>query len=154
MTTRIILAVALVAVVANLGFAQQPASVKIEGGLIQGTNEDGLTIYRGIPFAAPPVGALRWRAPRPAAKWDGVLSTTKFGPSPIQGTRTGSSMSEDCLYLNVWTPAKSANDKIPVLVWIYGGGFSAGATSERAYSWEKLATKGVVLVNDANPVVM
>jgi para-nitrobenzyl esterase len=63
-------------------------------------------------------------------------------------------MSEDCLHLNVWTPAKSAGDPIPVLVWIYGGGFSAGATSERAYSWEKLAKKGAVLVNDANPVVM
>jgi para-nitrobenzyl esterase len=147
MTTRIILAVALVGVIANLGFAQQAAPVKIEGGLVQSTNEDGLTIYRGIPFAAPPVGDLRWRAPQPAAKWDGVLPTTKFGPSPIQGTRTGSSMSEDCLFLNVWTPAKSANDKIPVLVWIYGGGFSAGSTSDRNYSGEKLAKKGVVFVS-------
>jgi para-nitrobenzyl esterase len=93
------------------------------------------------------VGDLRWHAPLPAANWTGVRQATKFGPSPIQGTGTGSSMSEDCLYLNVWTPAKSASDKIPVLVWIYGGGFIAGSTSDRSYSGEKLAKKGVVFVS-------
>ncbi len=129
------------------GWAQQPAPVKTAGGLVQGTSEDGLMVYRGIPFAAPPVGDLRWRAPQPAANWDGVLQATNFGPSPIQGSRTGPSMSEDCLYLNVWTPAKSAGDHIPVLVWIYGGGFSAGSTSDHAYSGEKLAKKGVVFVS-------
>ena len=143
--TSLVVMVAIFA--AGLGLAQQPAPVSVEGGLVQGTSEDGLTVYRGIPFAAPPVGDLRWRAPQPAAKWDGVLQATKFGPSPIQGTRTGSSMSEDCLYLNVWTPAKSAKDRIPVLVWIYGGGFSAGSTSDRSYSGEKLAKKGVVFVS-------
>jgi len=129
------------------GFAQQPAPVMVEQGLLQGTNEDGLTVYRGIPFAAPPVGDLRWRAPLPAANWSGVRQADKFGPSPIQGTRTGADMSEDCLYLNVWTPAKSAGGKIPVLVWIYGGGFIAGTTSDRSYSGEKLAGKGVVFVS-------
>ena len=134
----------------GLGLAQsQPAPIKVEGGLIQGTNEDGLTIYRGIPFAAPPVGELRWRAPQPLAPWPGVLQTVKFAPGPIQGTRPPSGMSEDCLYLNVWSPAKSPRDKIPVLVWIYGGGFSAGATSDHNYSGEKLAKKGVVLVSIA-----
>jgi para-nitrobenzyl esterase len=133
----------------GLGFAQQPAPVSVEGGLVQGTSEDGLTVYRGIPFAAPPVGDLRWHAPLPAAKWDGVRQANKFGPSPIQGTGTGPAMSEDCLYLNVWTPAKSANDHIPVLVWIYGGGFSSGATSDPNYSGEKLAKKGVVFVSIA-----
>lgn len=147
MTKKIILAAMFSTLIAGLGLAQQPAPIKVEGGLIQGTNEDGLTVYRGIPFAAPPVGDLRWRAPQPAAKWDGVRQADKFGPSPIQGTRTGSSMSEDCLYLNVWTPAKSAKDRIPVLVWIYGGGFSAGSTSDRSYSGEKLAKKGVVFVS-------
>ena len=121
----------------------------VEQGPLQGTNEDGLTVYRGIPFAAPPVGDLRWRAPLPAAKWAGVRQADKFGPSPIQGTGTGSSMSEDCLYLNVWTPAKSASDQIPVLVWIYGGGFIAGSTSDRNYSGEQLAKKGVVFVSIA-----
>ena len=131
--------------------AQTPARVKVDGGLLQGTAEDGLTVYRGIPFAAPPVGDLRWRAPQPAAKWEGVKSADKFGARCYQGGRgaAGVDTSEDCLYLNVWSPAKSANDHIPVLVWIYGGGFSAGATSEPTYSGEKLAKRGVVLVSIA-----
>src|ERR1035437_2180028 len=140
---KIVLIATLFMFAAGLGVAQQPAPVGVEHGLVQGTSEDGLTVYRGIPFAAPPVGDLRWRASQPAAKWEGMRQATKFGPSPIQGTRNGPGMSEDCLYLNVWTPAKSTNDHIPVLVWIYGGGFSAGSTSDRSYSGEKLARKGV-----------
>ncbi len=139
----------ITACAAGWGAAQQPAPVKVEHGLVQGTSEDGLTVYRGIPFAAPPVGDLRWRAPQPATKWSGVLQATNFAPGPIQGGNPPSGKSEDCLYLNVWTPAKSASDRIPVLVWIYGGGFGAGATSERNYSGEKLAKKGVVLVSIA-----
>jgi para-nitrobenzyl esterase len=127
----------------------QPAPVMIESGMVQGTFEDGLMVYRGIPFAAPPVGDFRWRAPRSAAKWEGVRQTTKFGASPIQGSQTRSDMSEDCLYLNVWTPAKSPSERIPVLVWIYGGGFSAGSTSDPNYSGEQLAKKGVVFVSIA-----
>ncbi|MBK5272893.1 MAG: carboxylesterase family protein, partial [Bacteroidia bacterium] len=129
--------------------AQQPSPVKVEQGLVQGTIEDGLTVYKGIPFAAPPVGDLRWKTPQPAAKWDGVKQTTAFAPGPIQGGNPPSGKSEDCLYLNIWSPAKSAKDKIPVLVWIYGGGFGAGATSEPNYSGENLAKKGVVLVSIA-----
>jgi para-nitrobenzyl esterase len=135
--------------------AQQPSPVKVEGGTVQGTVEDGLTVYRGIPFAAPPVGDLRWRAPQPVAKWDGVRQADKFGPPCVQGMRApspadrGPAMSEDCLFVNVWTPAKSAGDRVPVLVWIYGGGFSGGATSIPDYSGEKLAKKGVVLVSIA-----
>jgi len=134
---------------AGFAVAQQPAPVKVAEGTIQGMIEDGLTVYKGIPFAAPPVGDLRWKAPQPAAKWEGVKQTTKFAPGPIQGGNPPSGKSEDCLYLNVWSPAKSAGDKIPVLVWIYGGGFGAGATSEATYSGEKLAKKGVVLVSIA-----
>ena len=85
MTMKFILAAALSMFAASAGFAQQPAPVKVEDGLVQGTSEDGLTVYRGIPFAAPPVGDLRWRAPQPAAKWEGVRQATKFGPEPIQG---------------------------------------------------------------------
>lgn len=129
--------------------AQQPSPVKVEGGLVQGTIEDGLAVYKGIPFAAPPVGDFRWRAPQPLTKWDGVKQTTKFAPGPIQGWGSQSDKSEDCLYLNVWTPAKTSKDKIPVLVWIYGGGFNGGSTSEPTYSGEKLAKKGVVLVSIA-----
>ena len=131
------------------GVAQQPSPISVEGGLVQGTAEHGLTVYRGIPFAAPPVGDLRWRGPQPGRKWEGVRPAMKFGPKPIQGSRNGPEMSEDCLYLNVWTPTRSTNDHIPVLVWIYGGGFAGGATSEPNYSGEKLAKKGVVLVSIA-----
>jgi para-nitrobenzyl esterase len=129
--------------------AQQPAPVKVDGGMLQGTFADGLTVYKGIPFASPPVGDLRWRAPQPAAKWEGVKQATQFAPGPIQGGNPPSGKSEDCLYLNVWTPAKSPNDRIPVLVWIYGGGFGAGSTSETNYNGENLARKGVVLVSIA-----
>ena len=126
-------------------------TAKVEQGLLQGTVEEGLTVYRGIPFAAPPSGELRWRSPRPAAPWEGVRHADKFAPECVQRSRAGESpsMSEDCLYLNVWTPAKSPSDRIPVLVWIYGGGFNAGATSVPTYSGEVLARKGVVLVSIA-----
>ena len=144
---------ALLTLFAGWCFPQAPAPVKVEGGLVQGTIEDGLTVYRGIPFAAPPVGDLRWREPQPAVKWDGTRQAAKFGAACMQGRAPGGNggpgMSEDCLYLNVWTPAKSAQDRIPVFVWIYGGGFMAGATSEANYSGELLARKGVVLVSIA-----
>jgi para-nitrobenzyl esterase len=83
------------------GIAQQPAPVKVENGLLQGTFENGLTVYKGIPFAAPPVGDLRWRAPQPAANWEGIKQANKFAPAPIQGGNPPSGKSEDCLYLNV-----------------------------------------------------
>jgi len=133
----------------SLCHAQQPAPVKTAKGLVQGIFEDGLVVYKGIPFAAPPVGDLRWRAPQSVQKWDGVKQTTKFAPAPMQGGNPPSGKSEDCLYLNIWSPAKSANDKVPVLVWIYGGGFSFGSNSEPTCSGEKLAKKGVLLVSIA-----
>jgi para-nitrobenzyl esterase len=133
--------------------AQSPAPVKTEYGMVQGASEDGLTVYKGIPFAAPPVGDLRWKAPQPAAKWEGVKQTVSFGPACMQGGmgggRGGPAPSEDCLYLNVWTPAKSASDRIPVFVWIYGGGFSGGSTSIPNTMGDKLAKKGVVLISIA-----
>lgn len=138
--------VLLTFIAAATGFAQSPAPVMTEYGLVQGTAADGLTIYRGIPFAAPPVGDLRWRAPQPAAKWAGVRATDKFAPDPYQGDGKGN-VSEDCLYLNIWTPAKSAGERLPVLVWIYGGGFSFGSTSTPVHNGEHLARKGVVLVS-------
>jgi para-nitrobenzyl esterase len=129
-------------------------TAKVEQGVLQGTKEDGLSVYKGIPFAAPPVGDLRWRAPQPAAKWEGVRPADKFAPECVQGGfgpagGKAPAMSEDCLYLNVWSPAKSASAKVPVLVWIYGGGFAGGATSIPGYSGEILAKKGVVLVSIA-----
>jgi para-nitrobenzyl esterase len=129
-------------------------TARVEQGLLKGSQEGGLTVYRGVPFAAPPVGDLRWRPPQPAANWPGVRSADHFAPECVQslgGPPEGHppAMSEDCLYLNVWTPAQSAHARIPVLVWIYGGGFNAGATSIPTYSGEVLARKGVVLVSIA-----
>ena len=130
----------------SAALAQQPSPVVTGNGLVQGVTEGDLTVYRGIPFAAPPVGDLRWRPPQPAASWDGVRPAEKFAPDPYQGDGKGN-VSEDCLYLNVWTPAKSTGAGLPVLVWIYGGGFSFGSTSAPVHDGEHLARKGVVLVS-------
>jgi para-nitrobenzyl esterase len=122
---------------------------KTEGGLVQGTVEAGLSLYRGIPYAAPPLGDLRWRAPQPAQKWDGIKAASEFGRACIQSNPAMTGLpapSEDCLYLNIWTPAKRAEERLPVMVWIHGGGFVAGATVEQLYHGEHLAKKGVVVV--------
>ena len=144
-----LLLLAIAIAVAPLMSVAASTTVKVEQGVLQGTKEDGLAVYRGVPFAAPPVGDLRWRAPQPAAKWDGVRPAEKFAPQCVQGSDGKTAMSEDCLYLNVWSPAKSTSAKVPVLVWIYGGGFAGGATSIPGYSGEVLAKKGVVLVSIA-----
>lgn len=137
------------ALITNTCFSLTPEQVKVKQGIVQGTIESGLRVFKGIPFAAPPLGELRWKAPQPAEKWDGVKQTTQYAPAPFQGGNPPSGKSEDCLYLNIWTPAKSANEKVPVLVWIYGGGFSFGSTSEPVHNGEHLARKGVVLVSIA-----
>ena len=132
------------------GKAALAETVKAEGGLLKGTVEDGLQIYRGIPYAAPPVGDLRWRPPQPAPKWEGVRAADQFGRACVQTNTAIANLpapSEDCLYLNVWTPAKSAGEKLPVLVWIHGGGFVAGTPAEQLYHGEWLAKKGVVVVS-------
>jgi para-nitrobenzyl esterase len=129
--------------------APEPGQVKVESGWIQGTVEDELTVFKGIPFAAPPVGELRWKAPQPVQKWKGIRETTEFAPAPIQGMDPPSGKSEDCLYLNVWTPAKDPGERLPVMVWIYGGGFSMGATSIPVHTGENLAKKGVVVASIA-----
>lgn len=128
--------------------------VRIETGLVEGiTDGDSrIRIFKGIPFAAPPVGNLRWQAPRPAAPWTGVRKATEFGARCMQGRVFSDmvfrdEMSEDCLYLNVWTPAVSAKESLPVMVWIYGGGFQAGSASEPRQDGENLAKKGVVVVS-------
>jgi para-nitrobenzyl esterase len=128
--------------------AQLPI-VKVEEGTLQGICEQGLSIYKGVPFATPPVGELRWRAPQPLTKWSGIREAKKFAPAPMQSGNPPSGKSEDCLYLNIWTPAKSARESIPVLVWIHGGAFNAGATSEPAYDCAEMAKKGLVMVSIA-----
>jgi len=125
--------------------------IRISNGALKGTiSQSGVRAYKGIPFAQPPVGNLRWKEPQPAKNWKGVLKADHFGSNGMQKPVFGdmgfrsSGMSEDCLYLNVWTPAKSAAEKLPVLVYFYGGGYVAGDGSERRYDGEAMATTGIV----------
>jgi para-nitrobenzyl esterase len=128
------------------------AKIQTHSGVIEGTTEGDLRIFKGIPFAQPPVGELRWKEPQPVAKWQGVRETTRFAARCMQRPLFSDMMfrsngiSEDCLYLNVWTPAKSAHDKLPVLVYFYGGGFQAGDGSEYRYDGAHMAEKGIVAI--------
>lgn len=149
----------LVAFVPFAAFGQS-AVIKTENGQIEGAiNKTGdVRIFRGVPFAAPPVGNLRWKAPQPAANWSGVRNCKEFGPSPMQGKPVPfmywpseflipeSPISEDCLYLNVWTGAKAATEKQPVIVYVPGGGFRSGGGACPIYDGESMAKKGVVFV--------
>jgi para-nitrobenzyl esterase len=134
--------------------AAQAHPAATDAGLVEGVGGCGLTIYRGLPFAAPPTGALRWREPQPVAPWIGVRKADAFAPACLQ---TGVSMpgeippraSEDCLYLNVWTPAHRPGARLPVMVWIHGGGYANGATAMPLYGGERLARRGVVVVSIA-----
>jgi para-nitrobenzyl esterase len=128
-------------------------SVKVDGGAIAGVSMDGVRAFKGIPFAAPPVGDLRWKPPQPVVAWTGVKKADTFGPECVQTPYPAGSVytmepapqSEDCLYLNVWTAAK-AGDKRPVMVWIHGGAWTRGAASIATYDGAALARKGVVVV--------
>ena len=128
--------------------AQNLTEVEVEQGIVEGIQENGMTVFKGIPFAAPPVDELRWKAPQPPSNWEGVKETKKYAPSPIQ-PGNNPSMSEDCLYLNIWSPAKTKDEKMPVMVWIYGGGFSFGTTADSVTDGTNLATKGVIVVSIA-----
>ena len=129
--------------------------VKVDSGALEGTVNAGssLRIFRGVPFAAPPIGDLRWKPPQPAQHWTGVRKATEFGAHCMQ-TQVfadiifrGKEMSEDCLNLTVWAPAKPASNRLPVYVWFYGGGFAAGGEDEPRYDGESLAKQGIVVVN-------
>jgi para-nitrobenzyl esterase len=129
------------------------AQVKTTNGELKGsaTRDGRLRIFKGIPYAAPPVGGLRWKEPRPAATWEGVRDATGFGAHCVQGPvfpdiTFNRPASEDCLFLNIWTPAKTAEERLPVMVWIHGGGFQAGTGPEPRHDGEAFARKGVVLV--------
>ncbi|MFT4072428.1 MAG: carboxylesterase family protein [Dysgonamonadaceae bacterium] len=133
-------------------FSGSSLQVSVAGGLIEGLDDSGLRVFKGIPYAAPPVGDLRWKEPQPMKSWTGVRETKLFGPRAMQLPVFGdmnfrsNGMSEDCLYLNVWTPARSSSEKLPVLVYYYGGGFIAGDGSECRYDGESLARRGIVVV--------
>jgi para-nitrobenzyl esterase len=139
------------------GDAAQGPVVKVDSGQLQGVVDDGVVSYKGIPFAAPPVGELRWRPPQPVARWAGVRQTAEFGADCMQGRfgpppapaapQAAPAPSEDCLYLNVWRPASAApGAKLPVMVWIYGGGFTGGSSSSPNTSGTQFAKHGVVMV--------
>lgn len=123
--------------------------VAIEGGLVQGAVEGDLHVFRGVPFAAPPIGDLRWRPPAPAERWEGVRESVAFAPECTQNAGGGVEGEEDCLYLNIWSPAESATERLPVMVWIYGGGFGGGSTSDPRIDGSALARRGVVMVSVA-----
>jgi para-nitrobenzyl esterase len=128
--------------------------VTLANGIVEGTGPQasGVREFKGIPFAEPPVGALRWSPPQPVKNWSGVRQATGFGPrcmqQPIFGDMNfrSNGMGEDCLYLNVWTPAKSAKERLPVLVYFFGGGFMAGDGSEPRYDGASMAAKGIVAI--------
>jgi len=152
MRTTIVLAVLGLAAATSAHAQQNPARVVIETGTLVGRSADGVTSFKGIPFAAPPVGALRWRAPQPAAKWTGERDAGQYGhdcmqlPFPSDAAPLGTPPSEDCLYANVWKPA-GAKAKLPVMVWIYGGGFVNGGSSPPTYSGAELAKRGIMVVS-------
>ena len=149
-TTAVILATALTAIPAA---AQSTGpTIRTDNGIVRGQVAEGVESWKGIPFAAPPVGPLRWRAPQPAAKWTGVRDATRYSPDcmqkpfPSDAAPLGTTPAEDCLYANVWRPA-GARGKLPVLVWIYGGGFVNGGASPPTYAGANMARKGVVFVS-------
>ena len=126
--------------------------VKTAEGILEGKDLSGITVFKGVPFAAPPVGNLRWKAPQPAQKWQGVREAKEFGPNPMQepifgdmnfGTKANS---EDCLYLNIWTPAKTMKEHLPVLIYFNGGGLMAGSGSEPRYAGDAMAREGIISI--------
>lgn len=166
MKTKRILSGLLILLVSSTGFAQKTnkitvGSVKTANGIISGTTgqDSKVMAFKGIPYAAPPLADLRWKEPQPVKNWQGVRKCDTFGPIAPQ-KRTGAfppyttemmipaegTISEDCLYLNVWTTAKSTNDKRPVIVFIHGGSFGGGSGSISIYDGESMAAKGVVFV--------
>jgi para-nitrobenzyl esterase len=132
-------------------FAFAQKQIKIADGLLEGvTEKSGVHSFKGIPFAQPPIGDLRWKEPQPVNKWAGVRKCDAFGYNAMQKKVFGdmgfrsAGMSEDCLYLNVWVPAKASKEKLPVLVYFYGGGFVAGDGSEARYDGESMAKRGII----------
>jgi len=134
------------------GASSSGPTATLDTGIVQGTSENSLAVFRGIPYAAAPVGNLRWRAPQPLAKWTGVRAATEVGAACPQATtstepwaRVGT-QSEDCLFLNIWTPSQAASAKLPVMFFIHGGSFRAGAGGVPLYDGTALAKRGAVIV--------
>ena len=134
------------------GESTDPTQVAVTGGVVQGVKTNNVIAFKGIPFAAPPVGDLRWRAPQAVQPWEGVLDANDYGndcmqlPFPSDAAPLGKTPAEDCLYVNVWKPA-DANENTPVLVWFYGGGYVNGGASPAVYNGEHFAESGVIFVS-------
>jgi para-nitrobenzyl esterase len=146
--------VCVLVVAAQLASATVAQQVLTESGTISGTRVNGLNVYKGIPFAAPPVGDLRWRPPVPVAHWTGTRKANAFAPACMQvgvsmPGETPPVVSEDCLYLNIWTPSRTGQQRLPVIVWIYGGGYINGSASMPLYWGDRLAQRGVIVVTIA-----
>jgi para-nitrobenzyl esterase len=147
------LALAFSATAAVHAAAPDPARVRVDSGELQGTLAEGVASFKGIPFAAPPVGELRWRPPQPVPAWTGVRQVAMYGANCMQpqwGPPPASEepgMSEDCLFLNVWRPTGTAARKLPVMVWIHPGGFVVGSSASPDFGGTQFAKDGVVLVN-------
>ena len=143
--------------IGTVAHSQTPAQVRVESGELQGVVTDGVASFKGIPFAAPPVGDLRWRPPQPAVRWTAVRQAAefgadcmqgRFGPPPAPGAPPARVPSEDCLFLNVWRPESATPvAKLPVMVWIHGGGFIGGSGASPGTSGVEFAKRGVVLVS-------
>ena len=155
MRNRVVAVCAATQLLVGVTATAQIRDVEVTGGRLSGVVTDGIAAFKGIPFAAPPVGELRWQPPQPVNRWTGVKAATTFAASCVQDVSflrlfgAPEETGEDCLYLNVWTPAKTARERLPVMVWIYGGAFAGGMTSIPAYDGTRLAEKGVVLVSIA-----
>jgi para-nitrobenzyl esterase len=151
-TASVLLFAVAIMMIGSVAAGRTALQVKTDLGVVEGKTRGGINEFLGIPYAAPPVGDLRWKPPAPAEKWTGVRKATKFGARCTQGRIYNDMVfrdpgpSEDCLTLNVWVPA-DAKAKLPVMVWIYGGGFQAGATSEPRQEGHNLAKQGVVVVS-------
>src|SRR5487761_2336260 len=148
------LAVAAIAVLAVAPLFSQTGVVGTDSGKLQGVTQGPVESFKGVPFAAPPVGELRWRAPQPVLPWTDVRQASAYSadcmqvPFPSDAAPLGTKPAEDCLYLNVWRPAGTKADaKLPVMFWIYGGGFVNGGSSPAVYDGSKFAEKGVILVS-------
>jgi para-nitrobenzyl esterase len=154
MTDNTFVSIALMTIILAAGSALAASDeVRIDSGKLKGVTANGVVSFKGIPYAAPPVGDLRWRPPQPATPWPGIRLASEYGadcmqlPFPGDAAPLGVKPAEDCLYANVWVPADRPAKKLPVMVWIYGGGFVNGGSSPAVYDGSHFARRGVVFVS-------
>jgi para-nitrobenzyl esterase len=154
MVSKLVVTAGAAVVLVASSLSAQTGAVNTESGQLRGVAQAGVESFKGVPFAAPPVGELRWRAPQPVQPWSGVRAADAYSsdcmqvPFPSDAAPLGTKPAEDCLYLNVWRPAGTkAEARLPVMFWIYGGGFVNGGSSPAVYDGSKFAAKGVVFVS-------